>query len=310
MNEKAAEYAAGIGLNYQWSPQTAYDKQEVIKQLVNADAGIIDIESYNEEIFKEIYQNTRLLIRFGVGYDKVDLEAATRYGIAIARTTGANTLAVAEMALTLILAARRKLKINQQYTESGKWQKNVAHETVQSTVGILGFGAIGQTLADLLKGFNCQLITYDPFPKLDIMKAKNVNLVGVKELFMESDVISLHLPYNKETHHLVNSDMLNLMKSTAVIVNTSRGNIIDEKALCDSLVEGTIGGAALDVYAQEPLPTDSPLLKLDNIILTPHISSQTEESLWRIYKMALDIAADFFNGRDSEHILNPDYKNP
>jgi phosphoglycerate dehydrogenase-like enzyme len=177
-------------------------------------------------------------------------------------------------------------------------------------VGILGFGAIGQTLADLLKGFNCQLITYDPFPDLDIIKAKNVRLVGLKELFMESDVISLHLPYNNETHHLVNSDMLNLMKSTAVIVNTSRGNIIDEKVLYESLVKGKIGGAALDVYAQEPLPTSSLLLKLDNIILTPHISSQTEESLWRIYKMALDIAADFFNGRDSEHILNPDYKNP
>ncbi|MBN2232422.1 MAG: C-terminal binding protein, partial [Deltaproteobacteria bacterium] len=109
-------------------------------------------------------------------------------------------------------------------------------------------------------------------------------------------------------HHLIGDTLLGLMKPTAVIVNTARGNIIDEKALYDALAAGRIGGAGLDVYAQEPLPTDSPLLKLDNVVLTPHVSSQTMESLWRIYEMAIDIAADFFTGKGSPHILNPDYK--
>ena len=308
LNQKAREYAAELGIKYQWSPQIPYDQRNVIEQLREADAGIIDIEPYGEDIFKEIHDHTRLLVRFGVGYDKVDLKAASRYGIAIARTTGANTLGVAEMALSLILAARRKLKINQKCVDTGKWTKNVANETIQSTVGILGFGSIGPALADLLKGFNCRIIAYDPFPRRQLMREKGVELVPLKELFKTADVISLHLPYNQQTHHLVNIQLLSSMKPTAVIVNTARGNIIDEQALYEVLAAKKIAGAALDVFAQEPLPLDSPLLKLDNIILTPHVSSQTVESLWRIYAMSIDITADFFSGKDSPHILNPDYK--
>lgn len=307
LNNKAKQYASDRGIDYSWFPQVPYIRQDVIECLRQADAGIIDVEPYNEEIFKEIYNRTRLLVRFGVGYDKVDLAAASRYGIAIARTTGANTLGVAEMALTLILAARRKLKVNQKCVDSGNWLKNVANETVQNTMGIVGFGNIGQALAELLKGFNCRLIAYDPFVDSGILEAKGVEGVPLKELFATSDVISLHLPYSQKTHHLVNDQMLALMKPTAVIVNTARGKIIDERALYQALVNKKIGGAGLDVYEQEPLPLNSPLLKLDNIILTPHVSSQTMESLWRIYQMAIDIAADFFGGRGSAHILNPDY---
>ena len=308
LNDKACEYAAERDIEYQWAPQVPYDQRNVINLLREADAGIIDIEPYGEDVFKEIYNRTRLLVRFGVGYDKVDLKSASRYGIAVARTTGANTLGVAEMALSLILAARRRIKVNQKCVDTGKWVKNVANETIQSTVGILGFGSIGPALADLLRGFDCRIVAYDPFPKKELMREKGVELVELEELFEISDVVSLHLPYNTETHHLVNLPMLSRMKSSAVIVNTSRGNIIDEQALYEVLAAGKIAGAALDVFAQEPLPLDSPLLKLDNIILTPHVSSQTVESLWRIYAMAIDITADFFKGKDSPHILNPDFK--
>ena len=308
LNSKACDYAAERDIEYQWAPQAPYNQQNVIDLLREADAGIIDTEPYGENVFKEINKHTRLLVRFGVGYDQVDLEAASRYGIAVARTTGANTLGVAEMALSLILAARRKLKVNQKCVDTGNWARNVAHETIQSTVGILGFGSIGSTLADLLKGFDCRIVAYDPFPKEELMRQKGAALVGLEELFEISDVISLHLPYNTETHHLVNRQMLSRMKPSAVIVNTARGNIIDEQALYEVLSAGKIAGAALDVFAREPLPLDSPFLKLDNIILTPHVSSQTVESLWRIYAMAIDITADFFNGKDSPHILNPDYK--
>jgi D-3-phosphoglycerate dehydrogenase len=308
LNKKASDYAAELGLKYQWAPQIPYDQWSVIALLQDADAGIIDVEPYGEDVFKEIHHSTRLLIRFGVGYDNVDLKAACRYGIAVARTTGANTLGVAEMALSLILAARRKLKLNQLCVDTGKWVKHVANETIRSTVGILGFGSIGPALADLLRGFDCRIVTYDPFPKKELMRQKGVELVGLEELFEISDVLSLHLPYSKETHHLVDMQMLSRMKSTAVIVNTARGNIIDEQALYEVLAAGKIAGAALDVFAREPLPLDSPLLKLDNIILTPHISSQTVESLGRIYAMAIEIAADFFKGNDSPHILNPDYR--
>jgi phosphoglycerate dehydrogenase-like enzyme len=308
LNKRAADYASGLGLEFVWSLQAPFDREKVIDELRGSDAGIIDVEPYNEEIFREIGDRCRLLVRFGVGYDKVDLDAAAKRHIAVARTTGANTPGVAEMALTLVLAARRKLKLNQRCVETGKWEKNVAHATIGSTIGILGYGAIGQAFAELLKGFGCRILAFDPYPKTELMRQNGITLVGLEQLFAESDAISIHVPYSESTHHLVGAHLLSLMKPTAVVVNTSRGNIIDEDSLFDVLSEGRIGGAALDVFAKEPLPADSPLLSLDNIILTPHVSSQTVESLWNIYKMAIDIAADFFAGKDSPHILNPEYK--
>lgn len=308
LNNRAAEYASSLDMEYIWSLQTPFNRERVIEELRKSDAGIIDVEPYNEEIFREMGERCRLLVRFGVGFDKVDLSAAAKRHIAVARTTGANTPGVAEMALTLILAARRKLKLNQKCVESGKWEKNVARATIGSTVGILGYGAIGQAFAELLKGFNCQIIAYDPYPKTDLMRQNGIELVSLEQLFTEADAISIHVPYSESTHHLVGARLLSLMKPTAVVVNTSRGNIIDEDALFDALASEKIGGAALDVFAKEPLPTDSKLIGLDNIILTPHVSSQTFESLWNIYKMAIDIAADFFAGKDSPHILNPEYK--
>lgn len=304
LNQRAKEYAASRGFEYEWAVQSPYNREDVIQRLQDADAGIIDVEPYDEEVFREICGRTRLLVRFGVGYDKVDLEAASQYGIAVARTTGANTLAVAEMALSLILALRRKLPQNHRLVKTRNWKQLVVNETVGSTVGIVGFGAIGQALAGMLKALSCRVLAYDPYPRIDIAEQYGVELVGVEELFRRSDAISLHLPYLEETHHFVNAAKLGLMKPGAVIVNTSRGNIVDEAALYEALSQNKIAGAALDVFAEEPLPETSPLMGLDNILMTPHTSSQTEESLWRIYQLAIDIAADFFQGCDSPHILN------
>jgi len=308
LNNRAENYARELGFEYKWSVQKPFDEKAVIEELKNADAGIIDVEPYDERIFKEINTQTRLLVRFGVGYDNVDLNAASKYGIAIARTTGANTSAVAEMALLLILATKRKLNINQQCVRQGNWMKKVGNEIIDGTVGIVGFGHIGKKLSQILKGFNCRIVSYDPYPDEKAMKEMGVEPVSLEELFRISDAISIHVPYNDSTHHLVNEKLLSLMKPTAVLVNTARGNIVDEDALYKALSERKIAGAGLDVFAAEPLPLDSPLLKLDNIILTPHVSSQTVESLWNIYKMAIDICNDFFAGKDSPHILNPDYK--
>ncbi len=308
LNRRVAEYAAGLGFEYEWVPQAPFDQASVVRALQGADAGIIDVEPYGEDIFSQIDSRTKLLVRFGVGFDKVDLKAASAHGIAISRTAGANTLGVAEMAMTLILAARRRLPANQACVASGVWVKDVVSETIQSTIGILGFGAIGQALAKLFQGFDVKIIAYDPMPNTARMAELGVALVGLDELFTTADAISVHVPYMPATHHLVNAERLAQMKPGAVIVNTSRGNIIDEQALYEALSARTIAGAALDVFAQEPLPVSSPLLKLDNIILTPHVSSQTVESLWRIYQMAIDITAEFFSTGNSRHILNPDFR--
>lgn len=309
LNRDAEVYAATRGLQYKWSLQNPFNRENVIAELKNSDAGIIDIEPYGEEIFKQIGTSCRILTRFGVGYDQVDLKAASRHGIAIARTVGANTNGVAEMAVMLMLSALRQLKKNMGYVAAGDWKKDVVHEIGTSTVGIMGYGAIGQRVSELLKGFGCRMVAYDPFPNRKAAEEKGVKFVSIEEFFQSSDVITIHIPYMKETHHLVDARLLGLMKPSAVLVNTARGNIVDEDALYRVLSKGKIAGAGFDVFASEPLPLSSPLLKLDNMILTPHVSSQTQESLWRIYKMAVDITADFFEGKEPHGILNPDYKN-
>lgn len=309
LNERAKDYASAKGIEYVWRPQSPFSQSDVISELKKADVGVIDIEPYGEEIFSQIDQKTALLVRFGVGYDKVDLKSASNHGIAVARTTNANSLGVAEMALSLILAMRRQLPENIQVAKDGDWsQRTVCNETVGATVGIIGFGMIGSTLAKLLKGIGCKVVTNTVCPDMKKLEESGVELVSLDELFRQSDAISIHVPYDATTHHLVNKERLALMKPSAVIVNTARGHIIDEDALYVALKEKQIRGAALDVFAEEPLPTSSPLFSLDNVILMPHVSSQTYESLWRIYKMAIDIAADFFDGKEVPQILNPDYK--
>lgn len=309
LNQETTAYALEKGIEYIWAPQQPYDVDQVVTLLSGADAGLIDVEPYGDPVFDRLSDRCKLLVRFGVGYDKVDLEAASRHGICITRTTGANKTGVAEMALTMILAARRQLMINRATVNSGVWVKNIGNELMGKKIGILGFGNIGATLAGLLSGFGCELVAYDTYQNQEAASALGVRFAELNEIFETCDAISVHLPYAPETHHLVNADRIAQMKPEAVIVCTARGNIIDEDALYKALRMNRIGGAGLDVYGQEPLPTSSRLIELDNIILTPHVSSQTYESIWNTYKKAVDIAADFFAGAQLERadLLNPDY---
>ncbi|RDY29916.1 hydroxyacid dehydrogenase [Lachnotalea glycerini] len=309
LNKKADAYAASLDMEYEWIPQLPFSKDSVIQELKKSDAGIIDIEPYDEDIFSKIEDRAKILVRFGVGFDKVDLETASKHGIAIARTTGANTTAVAEMALTLMLACKRLIIKGQKCVMTGNWVKDVGHEIINGTVGIIGFGVIGRRLAKLLSGFDCRIVVYDPYPNLNLIQELGVELLPLDELLQISDAISIHVPLLKETTNMIGRNELKLMKESAVLVNTSRGGIVDENALYEALSNGVIAGAGFDVFAIEPLPLDSPLLKLENVILTPHVSSQTVESLWNIYKMAIDIVYDFYHKKDFSNILNPDYIN-
>lgn len=309
LNDRAAKYAASKNLNYIWRPMVPFTYEKAIAAMKEGDYGIIDVQKFDEQVFRQIRDTNPLLIRFGVGFDSVDLDAATKYGIAVARTTAANTIGVAEFTVLLMLAAKRRLKENIEHLAVGDWSRNVSHELFGSTVGIIGFGNIGQKVAQLLQGFCCRILVYDPMPNMDVIKAYGAELVSYEDLCRESDVITVHCSAMPATYHLVDEEHLKLMKKTAVIVNTARGVLIDEKALIKALEEGWIAGAALDVMETEPCPVGYPLIGKNNVILTPHGASQTYESLWRIYEMAIDIAADFRDGKDSPHILNPGYKN-
>ncbi|MFA7108785.1 MAG: phosphoglycerate dehydrogenase [Sphaerochaetaceae bacterium] len=310
LNERTRKYALSKDIEYMWHSQEDFNQEEVVKDLQNSEAGLIDIEPYGEDIFKQLGDRCKLLIRFGVGFDKVDLNAATKYGLCITRTTGANSMSVAEMALSMIVALRRQHVVNRATVNSGVWTKNIGNETYGKTIGIIGFGATGQRLAKLLTGFDCNILVYDPYPNKKLIEKYNAKLAEIDEIFAQCDAISIHVPYCPETHMLANEDRLRMMKSNAVIVCTARGNIVDEEALYKVLKEKKIGGAGLDVYSEEPLPASSPLTTLDNVILTPHVASQTYEALWATYKKAIDIMDDFYNGREllKSDLLNPEYK--
>lgn len=311
LNQKAEAYAKSRGMEYVWVPQIPYNEDRVVDCLNESDAGLIDVEPYGDRIFNRLNGRCKLLVRFGVGYDKVDLKAASAHGLCVARTTGANKTGVAEMALMMILAAGRQVMINRNTVNSGVWVKNIGRELIGKKVGILGFGNIGITLAKLLTGFDCEVVAYDINRNTEAAKELNVRFTDMEEIFTTCDAVSVHLPYNEETDHLINANILAKMKKNAILVCTARGKIVDEDALYNALKNRTIAGAGLDVYAVEPLPADSRLTELDNIILTPHVSSQTYESIWNTYKKAVDIAADFFEGKALEpaDLLNPDYKN-
>lgn len=309
LNQKTREYARSKGIDYIWVPQTPYDVDEVVEQLNNADAGMIDVEPYDERIFSRMNDRCKLLVRFGVGFDKVNLPDASAHGLAVARTTGANKTGVAEMALMMMLAAERQVMLNRKTVASGVWEKNIGHELIGKKVGILGFGNIGMALAKLLQGFDCEVLAYDTYRNEAAASDLNVRFADLNEILTTCDAISVHLPYNKDTDHLIDADVFNKMKPDSILVCTARGKIVDEDALYEALVSHKIGGAGLDVYAVEPLPTDSKLIGLDNIVLTPHVSSQTYESIWATYKKGVDIVADFFAGKelDRSDLLNPDY---
>ena len=311
MNERAKTYAAGRGLDYVWVPQTPFSPESAVEALKGADAGIIDVDRYDGAIFSQIKDSVKLLVRYGVGFEAVNLPDASANGIAIARTTGANAEAVAEMAMAMILGAKRQLMRNRYVANSGVWgAKDVGGEMKGKKLGLLGFGMISRLLAGLFSGFQVEVLAYDPFLSKESMAAAGARKVDLDELFRESDAISIHIPYTEESYHLVNAERLAMMKETAVLVCAARGNIVDEDALYEALKARRILGAGLDVFAREPLPADSPLTRLDNVILTPHVAAQTEEALWAMYQKAVDIAADFLDGRDiGRDLLNPEYKN-
>ncbi len=226
----------------------------------------------------------KLVQSLSVGTDDVDLDAAKRAGVPVAVNGGANAISVAEHTVLLILALYRKLVATVNRVNNGVWGDSRLgteryFEIHGKTVGLLGLGNIGRMVAERLAPFRPNLIYYDPF-RLDQDRERqlNVEYVTFDEVLARADIVSLHLPLTEETHHLIGSRELALMKETAILINTSRGPLVDEAALVGSLDAGAIAGAGLDVLSQEPAPADHPLLGRDDVIVTPHIAGPTWDS--------------------------------
>ncbi|KGG11919.1 MULTISPECIES: phosphoglycerate dehydrogenase [Prochlorococcus] len=235
-------------------------------------------------------QKLKIIGRAGVGVDNVDVPSATKQGVLVVNSPGGNTIAAAEHALALLLALSRNVPQAHASTIAGSWdrKKFVGNELYKKVLGVVGLGKIGSHVAKVANAMGMSVIAFDPFVSSDRAQQMQVTLSSIKELFKQSDYITLHLPRTPETENLVNAELLETMKSTSRIVNCARGGIIDEDALAEALEKGVITGAALDVYANEPLDKDSPLLKVKKgLILTPHLGASTSEAQKNV---AIDVA--------------------
>jgi D-3-phosphoglycerate dehydrogenase len=247
--------------------------------LKDADALVVRSAVQVDDKLMEQAPKLRVIGRAGVGVDNIDAEAATRRGIVVMNTPGANAVAVAELTIGLMLALARKLTLANATMHAGKWEKKSLQgaELRGKTLGILGLGRVGLEVARRARGFGLEIIGSDPFVSAAVARENGIRLASLEELFSASDYISLHVGLTPQTNGIVNAKTIAAMKKGVRIVNCARGELVDDAALAEALASGQVGGAALDVFAEEP-PKNTPYAGMDNVILTPHIAGSTAEA--------------------------------
>lgn len=270
-------------------------------------------EKIPAEVMCYLADDLRLISRFGVGTDEMDHAEATKQGIAICNAAGVFASVVAECALGLMINILRKFPQGDAEVRRGDWSRffegRIGNQIEGKTVGLIGFGEIAQALAKMLVGFDCNVIAYDLKWNQKAADKYNVKYAVIEEILKESDIVSLHVPSTPSTRGMVNLEFLKKMKPTAVLINTGRGSLVVEEELAYALETGIIAGAGLDVFVKEPLPVESPLIQLDNVMLLPHLGAGSMESVLNAGVYAAKNAIDFLDGKQVKTILNPDYKN-
>jgi len=282
---------------------TDISEENLSKNMAEFD-GILYMQTMSYPITRKIIESGKKL-KFiqsaGVGYELIDLSAATDNDIVVMNIPAATTVSVAEHTVALILACAKNLIQIHQSTATGQWRIGLLGLELQNkNLGIVGFGRIGQAVAKIMKGFEMNLLIYDPFVEEKDIKKVGGKKVDLDTLLKESDVVTLHAPLTKDTKELINKEKLNLMKSSAILVNTSRGELVDETALYKALYDERIRCAGLDVFRNEPVTTQNPLLTLENIVLSPHMAVQTSDGVLRLMRQ---------NGEQVEKALQGIYEN-
>jgi len=259
---------------------------EVARLLPGVDGYIAGLDAI-DHLALEAADRLKVIARYGVGVDNVDLEAARAVGIRVTNTPGANSVSVAELTVGLILSLARRLPEAAAATRAGGWPRLAGLSLEGKTVGLLGLGAVGRQVARRLAGFDCHLMAYDPVADERFARESNVILAPQKEVTAQADFLSLHLPLLPETRALVNASFLAGMKKGAYLINTSRGELVDDTALAEAIRNGGLSGTALDVFSKEPPDPENPLLHLPQVLVTPHCASHTDGAMNAMGWMAL-----------------------
>jgi D-3-phosphoglycerate dehydrogenase len=278
---------------------------ELIPLVREADGFIAGLDQIDASVI-EAGGRLKVIARYGVGVDRVDVRAATRRGIVVTNTPGANSAAVAELAIALMLALGRDLCRADRATRRGKWPRSMGVGLRGKTVGLVGFGAIGREVAVRLKGFGCRILAADPYVIPEAIEGAGAKPVSIDALLAAADFVSLHVAVTSSTEGMVDASFLGKMKPGAFLVNTARGELIDEPALADALHSGRMRGAALDCFRTEPPPSGHPLLQLPQVLATPHMAAHTDEAANAMGWMSLEACLAVLRGEQPPHVVNPD----
>ncbi len=269
-----------------------FTQEELINYLKDCDAAIVGLDMMTDEVLEQL-PKLKVISKYGVGLNNVDLDACNKRQVQVLYPKGVNKRSVSEMALGFMLSLSRNLYVTSNLLKSNTWHKSGGFQLSGKTVGIIGVGHIGKDLVHLLKPFDCKILVNDIIDQTDYYSGNNLIHVTKEELFEQSDIISVHTPLTDKTEQLIRKDTIDLMKPSVIIINTARGEIVNLKDLKSGLMDGTIGGAALDVYDAEP-PTDRELISLPNLMNTPHIGGNSQEAVMAMGEAAINNVVNFF----------------
>jgi glyoxylate reductase len=295
-----------------WPEYAPPPKKIIIEKAKDVDAlATLLSDKIDAEVF-DAAPKLKIVSQMAVGFDNIDLQEATKRGIYVTNTPEVLTDTTADFAWALLMAVARRVVEADKYVRTGQWKVGwhpdmmTGTDVHGATIGIVGAGRIGYAMAKRAKGFDMKILFYDVIPRPEMEKDFQAKRVDLDTLLKEADFVTVHVPLMKETHHLMNEQRLRLMKKTAYLINNSRGPVVDEKALYKALKEGWITAAGIDVFEQEPAPMDNPLLKLDNIVVAPHISSASHETRSKMAEMVADNLVSFFEGKKPPNLVNQD----
>jgi glyoxylate reductase len=295
-----------------WPEYAPPPKEQIVKKAAEVDA-LVTILS--DQIDAEVFSSgTKLKIvsQFAVGYNNIDIQEATKKGVYITNTPGVLTETTADFAWTLLMAVARRVVEADKYVRVGKWKVGWHPTMLQgrdvygSTLGVVGLGRIGVAMARRAKGFQMKVLYSDVSRRKDLEDDLGIEYIDLDTLLQNADFVTVHVPLLKDTFHLIDEGKLKQMKKTSILINNARGPVIDESALLKALKEGWIAGAGLDVFEEEPTPQQNPLLKLENVVVAPHISSSSYQTRSKMAEMVAENLVAFFEGRTPPNLVNKD----
>jgi len=294
-----------------WEDALPPSEEELTSLLAGADAAVTLLTDAITPGLLDREPGLRVVSNFAVGYDNIDVPAATERGVAVCNTPGVLTETTADLAFALLMAAARRVVEGADYVRAGEWRTwgptlLMGQDIAGATIGIVGFGRIGQEMAKRARGFGMEILAFDTHPNQEAADQLGTTFVGLDELLQRSDFVTLHCVLSDETHRLIGARELGLMKETAVLVNAARGPVVDTDALVTALRDGAIFAAGLDVTDPEPLPADHPLVALPNCLVVPHIASASVATRNEMARIAAENALAVLAGREPHACVNPE----